>query len=145
MDIQSIKKNSAVIAAGQWVDSIPGLEDAALRVRGLTCPAARAFRAKKERAAPDSDREADGMLNTEALRRILCETLLEVVLIDWKGLTSDGKPLAYARETAEQFLLDPDFEEFADWVTWAAHNVDRNNTGVQAALEKNSEAPSSGA
>ncbi len=145
MDIQSIKKNSAVIAAGQWVDDIPGLSDARLRVRGLTCAAARAFRAKRERAAPDSDREADGMLNNGALRRILCETLLEVVLIDWEGLTSGGEPLPYAKETAEQFLLDPDYEEFADWVTWAAHSVDRNNTGVQAALEKNSGAPSSGA
>lgn len=125
MDFNALKRDSAAIAAGVWVSDIPEMGDLRLKVRGLSSPVATALRQRKERAAPKTDRDRAGRLKPEASVRVTAEVLLEVVLIDWDGLTDNGKPVPYSREVAEKLLTDPDFLPFADAVAWAATVVDR--------------------
>lgn len=144
MDINSLKRDSAAIAAGQWVSDIPGLGDVRLRVRGLSSPIVVAVRGRKERKVPRDQRERDGSLTPEVGIQVFGEVLLEAVLLDWSGLTDNGKPVVYDLEIARKWLTDPDFAFFADAVVWAAQIVDKGNADSQEQLEGNFEAPSRG-
>lgn len=145
MDISSFKRDSASVEAGQWVSDIPGMGDARLRVRGLNSRTVIALRARKERKATRDERERDGTLKPAAARAVLGEVLHEAVLLEWDGLTDDGKPFPYDPDVARKWLTDPDFEPFADAVVWAAQIVDRGGADDREALAKNSPKPSAGA
>ncbi len=138
MDIQSIKKDSAAIAEGQWVDSIPGMGDLRLKVRGSSASHVMAVRARKQRNAPNTDRAPDGSLSVDATLRIETEVLHEAVLLDWDGLTDGGKPVPYDKTLAEQWLTNPDFRDFADAVVWASGVVSRTAKAVKEKTAKNS-------
>lgn len=144
MELSQLKKDSAAIAAGQWVDAIPGLGEARLRVRGINSPVVMALRSRKERQVPRNLREPDGSIKPETQLQILREVLHEAVLLEWDGFTEDDKPLPYSKDAAGRYLLDPDFEAFADAVAWAARVVENGGAANREELEKNSGAPSSG-
>lgn len=144
MDINSIKRDSASIEAGQWIGDIPGFGDVRFKVRGLTSPTAVALRSRKERKVPIEDRERDGSLKPQVAIRLMGEILHEACLLDWDGITSNGQPVPYDSEQAKAWLTDPDFMSFADAVAYAAGVVDRTRAGQTGALSKNSAAPSRG-
>jgi hypothetical protein len=144
MDISTIKQDSAAIEAGQWVENIPDWPGARFRTRGLNSATAETLRDTKIRALPDSDRDDDGNVKPDVVKRIAREVLAEAVLLEWDGLTDAGKPFAYDPTTAAKLLTNPDFKKFQDIVAWCAGKVDRLNTGAKAAASKNSAAPSSG-
>lgn len=137
MDVSSLKRNSSLSEVGDWVDDIPGLDDVRLRVRGLTSPTVVSYRARRERRAPPSDRDRDGTLKPGPAMEALADALVEVVLLDWDGFTSNGEPVPYSKEQASEWLHDPDFMAFADAVTWAAQVVGRDNKEKEEALGKN--------
>lgn len=137
MDIASIKRDSSLLETGEWVEDIPGLDDVRLRVRGLTSPTVVAYRARRERRVPPKDRERDGTLKLEAGMRVLADTLLNVVLLDWDGFTSNGEPVPYTKEQAAEWLYDPDFVAFADAVSWASQVVGRGQTQAEEDRSKN--------
>lgn len=125
MDIKDLKKNSSNIAAGVWVGDIPDMGSLRLLVRGLSSPAVSTARSLKERSVPRKGRLRDGTLkHTEALR-ISAEILYEVVLLDWDGITNDGKPVKFDKALAKEWLTDPDYQDFANATAWAAMLVDR--------------------
>lgn len=130
MEISNFKRNAAAAAEGRWVDDIPTAPGLHLRVRGLTSPAAIACRRKKERQVEKKDCERGGGFKPDVEQRINREVLHEAVLLEWDGLTDNGKPIPYDLEFAGQLLLNPDFEEFAGAVAWAAGVVDRDNEEV---------------
>lgn len=125
MDIQSLKKNSAAIAEGQWIDDIPNMGDLRLKVRGASSTYVVGVRARKQRAVPRNERMRDGSLTPETTIRIETEVLHEAVLLDWDGLTDGGKPVKYDQTLAREWLTNPDFRDFADAVVWASHVADR--------------------
>ncbi len=125
MDIQAIRKDSALITEGQWIDTIPNMGDLRLRVRGASSPRVVAVRARKQRAVPRNERLRDGSLTVETTIRIETEVLHEAVLLDWDGLTDGGKPVKYDPALAEEWLTNPDFRDFADAVVWASQVADR--------------------
>lgn len=137
MEIGSIKRDSAAVAAGEWVADIPGFEDVRLRVRGLSSPTVMALRARKERKVGKGSRDRDGSLKPDAAMTVMAEVLHEAVLLDWSGITDGGKPVPYSADLAKEWLTDPDFIAFADAVAWAAQAVDRGVAEVQEELEKN--------
>lgn len=138
MDVAGLKRDSTKIAVGTWIDDIPNMGDLRLHVRGLSCPAARTLRDRLERKVDRTDRDRDGTILPAARDRILSEILLEVVLIDWDGVTQNKKPLPYSKELAKEWLTNPDYQNFQDAVTWAALVVDRGARETQKELEKNS-------
>jgi hypothetical protein len=144
MEISTLKRDSAAVAAGQWVGDIPGMGDVRLRVRGLSSPIVVAVRSRKERKVPRDQRERDGSLKPEIGLVIFGEVLHEAVLLEWDGLTDGGNPVPYSAEMAEQWLTDPDFAFFADAVVYAAQIVDKGQVDAKGELAGNSGAPSRG-
>lgn len=138
MDISSIKQDTAAIDAGQWVDNIPEWPGVRFRVRGIESATAENLRDAKIRALPDSARDENGNVHGHEIKRIAREILSEAVLLDWDGLTNEGKPFPYTAEAAKNILTNPDFKKFQDAVSWAAGKVVRLNTGLKEALAKNS-------
>lgn len=144
MELSNFKRNSAAAAEGRWIDGIPHAPGLRLRVRGLSSPKAVACRRKKERAVEKKDRERGGGFKPDTERRITREVLHEAILLEWDGLKEKGEPIPYTEEMAGQLLLDPDFDEFAGAVTWAASIVDVDNTEVADEQAGNSKKSSSG-
>lgn len=138
MDIQSLKKDSAAIAEGQWIGEIPNMGDLRLRVRGASSPRVVAVRARKQRAVPRNERLRDGSLTVETTIRIETEVLHEAVLLDWDGLTDSGKPVKYDATLAETWLTNPDYRDFADAVVWASQVADRGVEDDKSKSAKNS-------
>lgn len=125
MEIKDLKKNSAAISAGEWVSNIPDMGDLRLKVRGLSSPVVSTLRARKERSVPRNERNRDGSLRQSTARRISSEILAEAVLMDWEGITENGKAVPYNKELATKWLTDLDFQDFADAVAWSSMLVDR--------------------
>lgn len=144
VDISSLRRDSKVVAEGQWVEQIPNFGNARLRVRGLTSPKATELRARLNRQAPKSDRHRDGSLKHEANARVLAEVLHSAILLEWDGLTDGGQPVAYDADKAWEWLSNPDYRAFSDAVTWAAAIVDEGNAEATEELAGNSRRPSAG-
>lgn len=137
MDINSIKRDAAAAAEGQWGSDIPGFGDARLKVRGQSAPKVIALLSRMQRAAPKADRNRDGSLKPEANIRIMGEVMHQVVLLDWDGLTDAGKALKYDAKLAKEWLTNPDFSAFADAVAWASAVVDRGDSDKAEDIAKN--------
>lgn len=144
MELSSFKRNAAAAAEGRWIDGIPHAPGLRLRVRGLSSPKAVACRRKKERGVEKKDRERGGGFKPETERRITREVLHEAILLEWDGLKDRGEPIPYTEEVAAKLLLDPDFDEFAGAVTWAASIVDVDTEEVAEEQKGNSSKSSSG-
>lgn len=130
MDIRNLKRDAKAAAEGRWIGDIPNLPDLKLKVRGLSCFAATSLRRAKERAVSRSDRER-GTIVLKVEQRISREVLHEAILLDWEGLTDQGKEIPYTREQAAALLLDEDYDIFAGAVTWAAGVVDTENKDTE--------------
>jgi hypothetical protein len=137
MDIAAVKRDSAAVEAGQWVDEIPQMGDLRLRVRGFSSPVVIEARSAKERAVPAGDRHRDGSIKADVGMQITRQVIVEAVLLDWDNLCANGKKVKYSVEKAEEWILDPDFTPFADAVAWAASYVDRGRASMAEDVEKN--------
>lgn len=137
MDIKKIKRDSSKISEGQWVSDIPEAGDLKLLVRGMSSPIVQALMSRKLRAVPKGDKQRDGSPKLEVVTRITSEVLHEAVLLDWSGLTEDGKPVKFNSALAKEWLTNPDYKEFADCVAWAARAVDAGEAEAAAAVEGN--------
>lgn len=137
MDISKIKRDSNKISEGQWVRDIPECGSLTLKVRGMSSPVVQALMSRKLRAIPKEERERDGSPNIVASTRVLAEVLHEAVLLDWGGLSDEGKPVKYNSALAKKWLTDPDFKPFADAVSWAARAVDSGDAEMAETAEGN--------
>lgn len=144
MEIGALKRDAASVEDGMWVDEIPGFGDGRLRVRGLTSMIVITARNRKERKVQRKDKYPDGTIKEEVKRRIMCELLHEVVLLEWDCFTHNGKPVPYDAELAKTWCMDRESEPFADGVTWAASFVDNLTKDEKEALAKNFKRPSDG-
>jgi len=124
VDILDLAVNMETISEGDWVDQIPEMGDLRLKVRGMMAPKVQALQARKLRAVPKNKRGRDGMPLFAVTVQVMTEVLFEAVLLDWDGLSADGKPVKYSPELSKQWLSDLSFQKFADAVIWAARCVD---------------------
>lgn len=138
MDINSVKRDSGAIAAGQWVSEIPEMGELRLKVRGWSSVEVVKARSRKERAIPRGLRDRNGAIPVDIQVRITSELLAEVVLLDWDGLTSGKKKVPYDAEQAKVWLTNPDYIAFADAVAFAAAAVDRGEYDEVEAVKGNS-------
>lgn len=135
MDISALKRDSAAIASGQWVDQIPGMGNIRIKVRGFSSPEVVEARSRKERAVPLDQRHRDGSLRAEVANAIFVETLSDAAFLDIEGLTAGGKPVT--ADEARKLLTDPDYGPLADAVAWAASAVDKGTAEATEELAKN--------
>lgn len=137
MDIKNLKRDTARIEGGEWIGDIPGMGELRLRVRGIGSTTYQAAVSRMSRAAPREDRLRDNSLKPAASMRITGRALQEAILLEWDGLESDGKPLAFDKELALEWLTDPDFRSFFDAVIYAANVVENGRASTTEDLEKN--------
>lgn len=67
------------------------------------------------------------------------ELIAETILVDWDGITKDGKPYPYSRENALQAIAE--LKDFRELVMSFAVDLDNFKQDVQEATEKNSVRP----
>lgn len=144
MDISNLKRSTATVEAGDWVDGIPQMGELRLRVRGLNSAQYKAILARKQRAVPKDQRERDNSIKEDVLHGLRGEALHEAILLDWAGLTSNNEPVKYDPGLALSWLIDPEFEDFQFAVLYAAGVVGKDRTDAGETLTKNSKAPSAG-
>ena len=137
MDIANLKRDSGRINAGEWVGQIPEMGELRLKVRGQRSESYKLALGRHVRAVPRDQRERDGSPSPDAYARCVALAVHEAVLLDWDGLTSEGKPVKYNRELALKWLRDPDYSAFLEAVLWASAVVDGGRNEAEAALAKN--------
>lgn len=137
MDISALKHDYSKSEAGRWVGEIPEMGDLELRVRGLKSTLYEVTLSKKIRALPRNEKDASGQPKPEALRRVVGETYAEVILLEWRGLTKDGKAFKYDPKIAREWLINADYRAFLDAVHFAATTVDNDREDVAEVMEKN--------
>lgn len=127
MDMQSVKVDPAKIENGDWVGEkyetpIPEMGDLCLKVRGMTCAAWRSLARTLSEAVP-RNKKAGGRIKQAEQDQIFNKCLLSVGLLDWSGVTENGKEVPYSKEAATRFLMEPEFQSFRDAALWATQIV----------------------
>lgn len=136
MDLNSLTVDVAKVEEGDWVSQIPELGDIKLKVRGFANAGYRRMQTELFRAVPLSRRG-----DAAEQERINNQLLIETILIDWTGLTDNGKVIPYSKELAKKLLTDPQYQPFRDGVFWASHAVAESKSEVLEADGKNSQQP----
>jgi hypothetical protein len=68
----------------------------------------------KRLLAPHKVALRNGKLADDVAERITIEAMAETILLDWKGIEEDGKPVKYSRDAAIRLLTD--YKDFRDQV-----------------------------
>ena len=137
MDIKDLTLNTQIAEDGEWITDLPGMGDLRLKVRGMNAKAVTSLQNSLLRKLPRNERERDGRPTPDAALRVMKETLVDAVLLDWDGLTMDGKPLKYDKARAKAMILDERFRLFADAVFMAAQIVDNTREADAEDAAKN--------
>lgn len=123
MDIGNLNKK-ANLNDGEWVDDIPNMDGVRLKVRSTNYKPFRVATAGLARRSGKKLRTDEGVVNfTVATGKALAEH----ILIDWDGITDNGKPLKYDAKKALAILTaDDDFgigQAYRAAVEWAGDNL----------------------
>lgn len=124
MDIKDLYFDAKRSSEGTWVGDLPEMGDLRLKVRGLRCPEYRNRMERELRRVPRKLRDSTNEVLFDERLRITSKLVHEVLLLDWDGLTNDGKPLKYDPKLAAVWCTDPNYRRFADAVVYAASIAD---------------------
>ncbi len=92
---------------GAWIDIGEG---ASIKVARAGNKANRAL--LKRLVAPHKLALRHDRVPDDVLEKITIETMAETILLDWKGIEEDGRPLLFSRDNALRLLTDyKDFRE----------------------------------
>ena len=144
MELSKIKVDLDKVDNGEWIADLPDSEGLRVKVRGITSLAYQKAMMQRRNAVPRSERLPDGDLPAEVDFRIVGEAYADAVLLDWDGLTSDGKPVPYSKEMARELMTDRAYLRFRAVVMWAALRVGENRAVVTETIMGNSESFSNG-
>lgn len=124
-------------AEGRWIGDIPDCGDLELFVRGLDCEQAALVRQRRLARwagyARINGTPADFIAQgpPQSVRdEALTDTLVQVVLRDWRNLTIDGEPVLYSVEMARRLVAAPENRGFRLAVLWAADLVGKSEAYV---------------
>ncbi len=138
MDIKELILTDAGVDAiekGAWVGDLPGAPGVNLKVIGTASKAYRkAIQAKMEAARKKQDGKP---LTADQVTVLVREVFGEVALLDWKGLTSEGKELPFDRELAKKWLTSRNGDAFSDLVATAAQRLDASANQYAEQATKN--------
>lgn len=139
MELQEFFRDEKAVEAGEWVGELTGVGDnVRFRVRGMTSKDYMNAYSRAQRRAPAKDREADRTLKLEAVQRIMADLLPEYILMDWEGITNEGKPLPYDKEKVKGWLRQPGALPLLNAIVEAAGRVDDKQAVVKSETVKNS-------
>ncbi len=138
MDINDLvlsDKALSVIDKGEWMEAGPEAPGVEFLVTGMQSESA--TKLMKQKMAHARKMSRGKALTNEQLSTITKEVLIEDVLKDWKGLESDGKPLAYSQELARKFILSRGGDRFTGMVLNAAQTLDETASSFVEEATKN--------
>lgn len=123
------------LGEGEWIDDIPDMEGIQFRVRSTNY---KPFRVATAGLARRSGKKLNTDEGLNSFNIASGKPLAEHILIDWKGVTSGGKPLKCTKEQAIAILTaEDDFgigAKFRRGVEWAGDQVaERISEKVKAA------------
>jgi hypothetical protein len=113
MDIASLKYDLELANEGVWVN----LDDHTQVKLSMASPSNRKYIVRLRQFA----KEFVDAGNDETAEKIMAKVLAETVLLDWKGLTYNGKPVTYSPEEAEYLLLTVPY--FRELITKEASDI----------------------
>jgi flavodoxin len=123
MDI-GIIETKVDLGEGEWIDDIPDMEDIQFRVRSTNY---KPFRVATAGLARRSGKKLNTDEGLNSFNIASGKPLAEHILLDWKGVTSGGKPLKFSKEQAVAILTaEDDFgigAKFRRGVEWAGDQV----------------------
>lgn len=123
MDIGNLSKK-ADLNSGEWVDDLPELEGVRVRVRSTNFKPYKAAIAGLARRTGKKLRTDQGVINFSVASG---KALAEHILLEWDGVTENGKPLKYDPKKALAILTaDDDFgigDAFRRAVEWAGDSL----------------------
>lgn len=138
IDINDLVKSDeamAVVDGGAWVDGLDGADGLELFVCGLT-----SLDAQKaiEKGQADARVKNKGKpLSDQQLAEVMQRVLADVVLKNWRGLSSGGEPIEYSKELATKFLTSRGGDKFVMLVLQAAKRVDTESQSFVGQAVKN--------
>lgn len=138
MDINKLILSDAAVDAlesGAWVGDLPGAPGVEVKVIGTTSKAYRKAIGAKIEALRKKSKGAP--LEQEQVTACVREVFAEFALVDWRGLTKDGEPFPFDRDTARQWLTSRNGETFADIVANAAQRLDADANSYVETVTKN--------
>lgn len=124
-----------VIDNGVWVDDLEHAPGVKLKVLGLRSEAVQKSLRAKHTAA--RIKNGGGPLSEDDQTRCMRETMAEVAILDWSGLTSNGKPVAFSRKLAKEYIVPRGGDMFAALVLSACQRVDSEAESFVDQLKKN--------
>lgn len=136
-DIETAFVDVDTIDKGTWIElgaEFPGVE---IHARGFSSKDAKALYDRLRRECPRKDRMANGQVSEEANDRMMKRVIIEKCLIDWRGFSSGGKPLAYSKDTARSLLDEPKARRIAVAIIQAVGAIDDTRATVDEDAEKN--------
>ncbi len=125
----------SIIDNGTWVGDIDGAPGLELQVCGLRSESAQKVINQKQAHLRMKNRGK--ALSDEQLAKCMRETLAEVILKGWRGLSDEGKPVEYSQELATRWMLSRNGEKFANLVLQAAQRVDDQANDFVGEVSKN--------
>lgn len=82
--------------------------------------------------APHSKRFNDGKLSQKIQNELMAKAVSSTILLGWKGLTLDGKPIEFSQEKAFEILSDDTSDEFlALIIQYAEDNENYRNSELE--------------
>lgn len=123
MKLSNVSIDGVQFETGEWVDTIPEMDDLRLKVRGIGNGDWRRLASKLNAAVP-RDKKRGNIVDPETQDVILSTLLLDTCLLDWDGVTEDDDTvIPYSKAKATMLLTNPDFRRFRDAVLYAASLV----------------------
>lgn len=138
MDINDLVLNDdalAVIDEGQWVAAGEKALGVEFFVVGLKSQDAKKH--LKELQAVARKKNRGKPLTEEQYAECMQDALINVVLKDWRGLTSNGEELIYSKDLAEKFIRSRGGETFSMMVLEAAATLDAEANDYVEEVSKN--------
>lgn len=77
-----------------------------------------------------------GTLPNDKAEDLLIQVMAESIVLDWKGLEEDGKPVKYSRETCARILKE--YKDFRELVSDLSNSLELFKAEMDAEAEKNS-------
>lgn len=139
-ELESAYLDIEAINEGRWLPlgaEFPGVE---VLARGLSSPDAKKLRTHLRRTAPKSDRLSSGQLSEEAEDNILKIAVARQCVLDWKGLSSGGKPLPFSTAALEGIMNEPRARRIAAAIVNAIVDLEQTTIAAEDAVSGNSPA-----
>lgn len=131
MDIKkSFGTNSTLENEGVWIELGDG---ASIKVARMGNKENKAI--LKKLIAPHKMAARNDKLADEIWDKITVESMAATILLDWKGIEDDGKPLPYTKENATRLLTD--YKDFREQVASFSSELALFQSNSEAAAIKN--------